>query len=151
MSRHAYHHSPSVCQGAPLGFQAIISVSPMQPEKGNYCLATYRGQESNNRVEIRMRVVEGHYGTVQVRPDSERVPTRLLTISSMMHFVDESCSLVLGESMQAFIVPRLAPKTCQICTYRVRPLCLQVTETAPAHPPPSIILPTLTAGGEQFV
>jgi hypothetical protein len=38
----------------------------MQPEKGNYCLATYRGQEANNRVEIRMRVVEGHYGTVQV-------------------------------------------------------------------------------------
>lgn len=44
----------------------------MQPEKGNYCLATYRGQDANNRVEIRMRVVEGHYGTVQVRRDSDK-------------------------------------------------------------------------------
>jgi len=49
----------------------------MQPEKGNYCLATYRGQEANNRVEIRMRVVEGHYGTVQVGDPIQRAAVGL--------------------------------------------------------------------------
>mmetsp|Transcript_38791 Transcript_38791/g.74315 ORF Transcript_38791/g.74315 Transcript_38791/m.74315 type:complete len:719 (+) Transcript_38791:332-2488(+) len=69
---------------------AILSTSPMDPENGNFCLATYRCQDSSNRIEIKMRVVEGHYGTVQ-----------------------------------AFIIPRLSPKTSQICSYHVRPLCLQ--------------------------
>lgn len=69
---------------------AILSQSPVDPDNGNFCLATYRCQEASNRIEVKMRAVEGHYGTVQ-----------------------------------AFVLPRVAPKTCQICSYRIRPLCLQ--------------------------
>jgi len=69
---------------------AIMSQSPPDPENGNFCLATYRCQETSNRIEIKMRAVEGHFGTVQ-----------------------------------AFVIPRVAPKTSQICSYRIKPLCLQ--------------------------
>lgn len=69
---------------------AILSLSPMDPDAGNFCLATYRCQESSNRIEIKLRVVEGHYG-----------------------------------NLQAFVIPRISPKTCQICQYKVKPLCLQ--------------------------
>mmetsp|Transcript_16876 Transcript_16876/g.20317 ORF Transcript_16876/g.20317 Transcript_16876/m.20317 type:complete len:715 (+) Transcript_16876:403-2547(+) len=69
---------------------AILSVSPMRPEDGNFCIATYRCQDSSNRLEIKLRVVEGHYGNIQ-----------------------------------AFIIPRISPKTCQACVYRIKPLCLQ--------------------------
>ncbi|DBB10076.1 hypothetical protein WJX82_004052 [Trebouxia sp. C0006] len=44
---------------------AILSKSPPDPAGASLTLATYRCQESTNRVAIRMHVVEGQYGTVQ--------------------------------------------------------------------------------------
>mmetsp|Transcript_628 Transcript_628/g.2088 ORF Transcript_628/g.2088 Transcript_628/m.2088 type:complete len:729 (-) Transcript_628:128-2314(-) len=69
---------------------AIVSRSPPEPENGNFCMATYRCQESSNRIEVRLRGVEGQYGTLQV-----------------------------------FVVPRISPKTCSVCQYKIKPLCLQ--------------------------
>lgn len=68
---------------------AILSRSPPDPENGAMCLATYRCQESVNRLEIKIRTIEGQFGT-----------------------------------FRAYIIPRLAPKTCQECQYRIKPLCL---------------------------
>lgn len=44
---------------------AIVSHSPPDIVGGSMCLATYRCQESVNRVEVHMEVVEGQYGTIQ--------------------------------------------------------------------------------------
>ena len=44
---------------------AIVSHSPPDIAGGSMCLASYRCQESSNRVEIHMEVVEGQYGALQ--------------------------------------------------------------------------------------
>ena len=38
---------------------AIVSRSPADPAKGNLVLATYRCQEISNRLEFKVRTVEG--------------------------------------------------------------------------------------------
>lgn len=52
-------------------------------------LATYRCQANTTRLELKIRSIEGQYGT-----------------------------------LQAYITPRLQPKTCQVKQYQIRPLSL---------------------------
>eukprot|EP00742_Colponemidia_sp_Colp-10_P003875 GILJ01004126.1.p1 GENE.GILJ01004126.1~~GILJ01004126.1.p1 ORF type:complete len:722 (+),score=149.58 GILJ01004126.1:87-2252(+) len=68
---------------------AIVSRSPPDPENGSLLLATYRCQESVNRLELKIRTIEGQYGT-----------------------------------LQAFVIPRLTPKTCQVLHFPIKPLSL---------------------------
>ncbi|XP_076069179.1 BBSome complex member BBS7-like isoform X2 [Oratosquilla oratoria] len=68
---------------------AVVSYSTCDPESGNFLLATYRCQANTTRLEVRIRTIEGQYGT-----------------------------------LQAYITPRLQPKCCQVCQYRIKPLSL---------------------------
>eukprot|EP00976_Prorocentrum_cordatum_P047141 951987-Prorocentrum_minimum.AAC.3 len=64
---------------------AIMSVSPPSPENGNFCLATYRCQETSNRIEIKMRAVEGHFGTVQEEVKGSSSSTNEATRARRVH------------------------------------------------------------------
>ncbi len=59
------------------------------PQQGNFLLATYRCQANTTRLELKIRSIEGQYGT-----------------------------------LQAYITPRLQPKTCQLRQYQIKPLSL---------------------------
>lgn len=69
---------------------AVVSFSECDSEhNGNFLLATYRCQANTTRLELKVRSIEGQYGT-----------------------------------LQAYITPRLQPKTCQVRQYQVKPLSL---------------------------
>ncbi|CAB1337407.1 unnamed protein product [Coregonus sp. 'balchen'] len=67
---------------------AVVSFSECDSEpKGNFLLVTYRCQANTTRLELKVRSIEGQYGT-----------------------------------LQAYITPRLQPKTCQVRQYLIKPL-----------------------------
>ncbi|KAK2188574.1 hypothetical protein NP493_128g04020 [Ridgeia piscesae] len=68
---------------------AVVSYSSFNPEEGNYLLATYRCQANTTRLEVKIRSIEGQYGT-----------------------------------LQAYVTPRLQPKTCQLRRYQIKPMSL---------------------------
>ncbi|XP_062611317.1 Bardet-Biedl syndrome 7 protein homolog isoform X1 [Saccostrea cucullata] len=68
---------------------AVVSYSACNPEEGNFLLATYRCQANTTRLELKIRSIEGQYGT-----------------------------------LQAYITPRVQPKTCQVKQYQIKPLSL---------------------------
>ncbi|KAL3880310.1 hypothetical protein ACJMK2_032558 [Sinanodonta woodiana] len=68
---------------------AVVSYSACNPEEGNFLLATYRCQANTTRLELKIRSIEGQYGTVQ-----------------------------------AYVTPRVQPKTCQVKQYQIKPLSL---------------------------
>jgi len=68
---------------------AVVSYSACNPEDGNFLLATYRCQANTTRLELKIRSIEGQYGT-----------------------------------LQAYVTPRLQPKTCQVKQYAIKPLSL---------------------------
>lgn len=68
---------------------AVVSYSSCSPEEGNFLLATYRCQANTTRLELKIRSIEGQYGT-----------------------------------LQAYVTPRLQPKTCQVRQYAIKPLSL---------------------------
>ncbi|XP_076092914.1 BBSome complex member BBS7-like isoform X5 [Mytilus galloprovincialis] len=68
---------------------AVVSYSACNPEEGNYLLATYRCQANTTRLELKIRSIEGQYGT-----------------------------------LQAYVTPRVQPKTCQVKQYNIKPLSL---------------------------
>ena len=43
---------------------AVVSYSSCSPEEGNFLLATYRCQANTTRLEIKIRTIEGQYGTL---------------------------------------------------------------------------------------
>ena len=43
---------------------AVVSYSACKPEEGNFLLATYRCQANTTRLEIKIRTIEGQYGTL---------------------------------------------------------------------------------------
>lgn len=47
------------------GNAAILSRSPPDPAAGSFCLATYRCQDSINRIDLKVRAIEGQAGTVK--------------------------------------------------------------------------------------
>ncbi|XP_075472148.1 BBSome complex member BBS7 [Ascaphus truei] len=69
---------------------AVVSFSGCDTEpNGNFLLATYRCQANTTRLELKIRSIEGQYGT-----------------------------------LQAYITPRIQPKTCQVRQYQIKPLSL---------------------------
>ncbi|XP_048589295.1 Bardet-Biedl syndrome 7 protein homolog [Nematostella vectensis] len=68
---------------------AVVSYSACDVENGNFLLATYRCQANTTRLELKIRSIEGQYGT-----------------------------------LQAYITPRIQPKTCQVRQYPIKPLSL---------------------------
>ncbi|KAG8454093.1 hypothetical protein GDO86_000653 [Hymenochirus boettgeri] len=69
---------------------AVVSFSGCDNEpNGNFLLATYRCQANTTRLELKIRSIEGQYGT-----------------------------------LQAYITPRIQPKTCQVRQYLIKPLSL---------------------------
>lgn len=69
---------------------AIVSFSVCDTEiSGNFLLATYRCQANTTWMELKLRSIEGQYGT-----------------------------------LQAYITPRIQPKTCQVRQYQIKPLSL---------------------------
>ncbi|KAM4708731.1 BBSome complex member BBS7 isoform 2-T2 [Discoglossus pictus] len=69
---------------------AVVSFSGCDTEpSGNFLLATYRCQANTTRLELKIRSIEGQYGT-----------------------------------LQAYITPRIQPKTCQVRQYQIKPLSL---------------------------
>ncbi|XP_030335196.1 Bardet-Biedl syndrome 7 protein [Strigops habroptila] len=69
---------------------AVVSFSSCDSEpNSNFLLATYRCQANTTRLELKVRSIEGQYGT-----------------------------------LQAYITPRIQPKTCQVHQYQIKPLSL---------------------------
>ncbi|XP_040186282.1 Bardet-Biedl syndrome 7 protein [Rana temporaria] len=69
---------------------AVVSFSGCESEpNGNFLLATYRCQANTTRLELKIRSIEGQYGT-----------------------------------LQAYVTPRIQPKTCQVRRYLIKPLSL---------------------------
>ncbi|KAM9329721.1 BBSome complex member BBS7 [Gastrophryne carolinensis] len=69
---------------------AVVSFSGCDTEpNGNFLLATYRCQANTTRLELKVRSIEGQYGT-----------------------------------LQAYVTPRIQPKTCQVRRYQIKPLSL---------------------------
>jgi Bardet-Biedl syndrome 7 protein len=59
--------------------QAIVSLS--KPADGNQLLATYRCQEPTNRLEMKLRTVEGQYGDLQVIVIPKMKPATAQTVT----------------------------------------------------------------------
>jgi Bardet-Biedl syndrome 7 protein len=68
---------------------AMVSRTPSDRDNGNALLATYRCQDNTNRLEIKIRAVEGEHGP-----------------------------------LNAYIIPKQAPKTCQRASFQIKPLSL---------------------------
>uniref|UniRef100_A0A8C5KVT1 Bardet-Biedl syndrome 7 n=1 Tax=Jaculus jaculus TaxID=51337 RepID=A0A8C5KVT1_JACJA len=69
---------------------AVVSFSSCDSESNdNFLLATYRCQANTTRLELKIRSIEGQYGT-----------------------------------LQAYVTPRIQPKTCQVHQYHIKPLSL---------------------------
>eukprot|EP00075_Anas_platyrhynchos_P022788 XP_027312041.1 Bardet-Biedl syndrome 7 protein [Anas platyrhynchos] len=69
---------------------AVVSFSSCDSEpNSNFLLATYRCQANTTRLELKIRSIEGQYGT-----------------------------------LQAYVTPRIQPKTCQVHQYQIKPLSL---------------------------
>ncbi|XP_024888657.1 Bardet-Biedl syndrome 7 protein homolog isoform X1 [Temnothorax curvispinosus] len=60
---------------------AVVSLSACDPREGNFVLATYRCQINTNRLEMRLRSIEGQAGTLQIYVTSQIQPKRCRKIS----------------------------------------------------------------------
>ncbi|XP_006629230.1 Bardet-Biedl syndrome 7 protein isoform X1 [Lepisosteus oculatus] len=90
---------------------AVVSFSECDSEpNGNFLLATYRCQANTTRLELKIRSIEGQYGT-----------------------------------LQAYVTPRLQPKTCQVRRYQIKPLSLHQRTHTIDHDRP---MNTLTLTGQ---
>ncbi|XP_072746370.1 BBSome complex member BBS7 isoform X2 [Anoplolepis gracilipes] len=54
----------------------VVSLSACDPREGNFVLATYRCQINTNRLEMRLRSIEGQPGTLQIYVTSQILPKR---------------------------------------------------------------------------
>jgi len=92
----------------------MLSRTDRDEKQSNELLATYRATENTNRVEIKIRTVEGQHG-----------------------------------ALNAYIIPKLQPKTCQRAELRIKPLSLheKVYKEAIAQELATRPLSTLTLTG----
>ncbi|XP_023932485.1 Bardet-Biedl syndrome 7 protein homolog isoform X2 [Lingula anatina] len=110
---------------------AVVSFSACNPEEGNYLLATYRCQANTTRLEIKVRSIEGQYGTLQayttprLQPKTcvvKQYPIKPLSLHQRTHVFDENrpnCSLKLMgnfslaeiHSWVTFCLPELPERT----------------------------------------
>ncbi|XP_001603197.1 Bardet-Biedl syndrome 7 protein homolog [Nasonia vitripennis] len=86
------------------GNNAVMSLSTCDPLENNFVLATYRCQDNTNRLEMRLRSIEGQPGTLQVYVTSQiqpkccrriLVPICALSLHSRLH-VDDKQSVLGG-------------------------------------------------------
>nr|KAF6400434.1 Bardet-Biedl syndrome 7 [Rousettus aegyptiacus] len=90
---------------------AVVSFSSCDSESNdNFLLATYRCQANTTRLELKIRSIEGQYGT-----------------------------------LQAYVTPRIQPKTCQVRQYLIKPLSLHQRTHCIDHDRP---VNTLTLTGQ---
>uniref|UniRef100_A0A8C8ZHU1 Bardet-Biedl syndrome 7 n=1 Tax=Prolemur simus TaxID=1328070 RepID=A0A8C8ZHU1_PROSS len=90
---------------------AVVSFSSCDSESNdNFLLATYRCQANTTRLELKIRSIEGQYGT-----------------------------------LQAYVTPRIQPKTCQVRQYHIKPLSLHQRTHSIDHDRP---MNTLTLTGQ---
>ncbi|NXW31013.1 BBS7 protein, partial [Phaetusa simplex] len=90
---------------------AVVSFSSCDSEpNSNFLLATYRCQANTTRLELKVRSIEGQYGT-----------------------------------LQAYVTPRIQPKTCQVHQYQIKPLSLHQRTHSIDHDRP---MNTLTLKGQ---
>ncbi|XP_064481512.1 Bardet-Biedl syndrome 7 protein homolog [Ornithodoros turicata] len=110
---------------------AVVSYSPCDPENGNYLLVTYRCQANTSRLEVKVRSIEGQFGslkayiTPRLQPKCCQVRDyriKPLSLHRRTHTADDSVplnvlklngSFSLGE-MHSWIVlslPEVAEKT----------------------------------------
>ncbi|XP_012268249.2 Bardet-Biedl syndrome 7 protein homolog [Athalia rosae] len=82
---------------------AVASLSACDPKSGNYVLATYRCQINTNRLDLRLRTIEGQPGRLQIYVTSQvqpkccrriQIPIPALSFHSRIH-KDEN-TMVLG-------------------------------------------------------
>ncbi|KYM83198.1 Bardet-Biedl syndrome 7 protein [Atta colombica] len=64
---------------------AVVSLSACNPIEGNFLLATYRCQINTNRLEMRLRSIEGQPGTLQIYVTSQVQPKRCRKITVPIH------------------------------------------------------------------
>ncbi|EGI57203.1 Bardet-Biedl syndrome 7 protein [Acromyrmex echinatior] len=64
---------------------AVVSLSACNPTEGNFLLATYRCQINTNRLEMRLRSIEGQPGTLQIYVTSQVQPKRCRKITVPIH------------------------------------------------------------------
>ncbi|XP_013079429.2 Bardet-Biedl syndrome 7 protein homolog isoform X1 [Biomphalaria glabrata] len=78
---------------------AVVSYSACNPEDGNFLLATYRCQANTTRLEMKIRSIEGQYGTLQVyvtpriQPKTcqlKQYPIKPLSLHQRIHAFDEN-------------------------------------------------------------
>ncbi|KYQ56997.1 Bardet-Biedl syndrome 7 protein [Trachymyrmex zeteki] len=60
---------------------AVVSLSACDPRESNFILATYRCQINTNRLEMRLRSIEGQPGTLQIYVTSQVQPKRCRKIT----------------------------------------------------------------------
>ncbi|BFZ14686.1 hypothetical protein BsWGS_17726 [Bradybaena similaris] len=80
---------------------AVVSYSACNPEEGNFLLATYRCQANTTRLEMKIRSIEGQYGTLQayITPRTQpktcqvkQYPIKPLSLHQRAHVFDEKRS-----------------------------------------------------------
>ncbi|XP_018368941.1 PREDICTED: Bardet-Biedl syndrome 7 protein homolog [Trachymyrmex cornetzi] len=64
---------------------AVVSLSACDPTESNFLLATYRCQINTNRLEMRLRSIEGQPGTLQIYVTSQVQPKRCRKITVPIH------------------------------------------------------------------
>ncbi|ESP04393.1 hypothetical protein LOTGIDRAFT_223884 [Lottia gigantea] len=78
---------------------AVVSHSACNPEEGNFVLATYRCQANTTRLELKIRSIEGQYGTLQIyitpriQPKTCQVkqyPIKPLSLHQRTHVFDDT-------------------------------------------------------------
>ncbi|KAG5341213.1 BBS7 protein, partial [Acromyrmex charruanus] len=92
---------------------AVVSLSACDPTEGNFLLATYRCQINTNRLEMRLRSIEGQPGTLQIYVTSQ-VFFYTLSFKSKIHVIN-----IYGNS-------QVQPKRCRKITVPIHALSLHV-------------------------
>ncbi|XP_047367653.1 Bardet-Biedl syndrome 7 protein homolog isoform X1 [Vespa velutina] len=78
---------------------AVVSLSVCNPKEGNFVLATYRCQINTNRLEMRLRTIEGQPGTLQIYVTSQvqpkccrriSIPIYALSLHKRQHIEDDA-------------------------------------------------------------
>ena len=84
---------------------AVVSYSSCSPEEGNFLLATYRCQANTTRLEIKIRTIEGQYGTLAAYV-TPRLQPKCCQVST---------TFIMLVSMSIMLIPRCKHTECDHC------------------------------------
>ncbi|CAG0887645.1 unnamed protein product [Darwinula stevensoni] len=110
---------------------AVVSFSHCDPESGNYMLATYRCQANTTRLEVKIRSIEGQYGSIKayviprLQPKTSQVreyQIKPLSLHTRIHEFDQNrpynvlrlkgdFSFAMVHSWVAFCLPEVPQRT----------------------------------------